>query len=123
MNAPARPTFKAMKPHQPVAAPVDFDKLASQATTFAEKENIPRQVHPRPLTATTGQGANAAATKADIKTVERFTVEIPTYLYEDIKQRLAAKKQTKKSLVLNAFHAAGYYVAPEDLVEDGRRGK
>jgi hypothetical protein len=50
-------------------------------------------------------------------------VEVPGYLYEDIQQRIGTKKQTKKSIVLNAFAAAGFYVAPEDLIEDGRRGK
>ena len=57
------------------------------------------------------------------KSFERFTVEVPGYLADDIRKRISTRKQTKKSVVLNAFNDAGFYVAAEDLVEDGRRGK
>jgi hypothetical protein len=52
-----------------------------------------------------------------------MVVELPTYLADDIRKRISTKKQTKKSLVLNTFKQAGFYVAAEDLIEDGRRGK
>jgi hypothetical protein len=122
MNAPARPAFKPLT----AAAPLDIDKLASQATSFAEKDGIPKQVFPRAVRPE-GQGATGPA-PAEVaapiaKSIERFTVEVPSYLYEDIQKRIGIRKQTKKSIVLNAFAAAGFYVAPEDLVEDGRRGK
>jgi hypothetical protein len=124
MNAPARPTFQSI----PLGAKKkDIDQLASAATTYAVKDNIPVQVHPRPVQPA-GQGAPAASepvvklARAE-KRFERFTVEIPTYLYDDILKRIGSKKQTKKSIVLNAFKDAGFYVAAEDLIEDGRRGK
>jgi hypothetical protein len=124
MNAPARPAFQPMGL---TARKKDIDQLASAATSYAVKENIPAQVHPRAVQPV-GQGA-AAASEPVVKLVsteerfERFTVVIPTYLAEDIRKRLSTKKQTKKSLLLNAFKDAGFYVAAEDLIEDGRRGK
>jgi hypothetical protein len=93
-----------------------------------EADGIPRQVFPRAVKSEE-QGATSSSTAASeasvpiAKTIERFTVEVPGYLYEDIQKRIGTKKQTKKSIVLNAFAAAGFYVAPEDLIEDGRRGK
>ena len=123
MNTSARPAFQPMAL---AARKKDIDQLASAATSYAE-ENIPAQVHPRPVQPA-GQGAPDSATDpasiADPVALrfERFTVVIPTYLAEDIRKRLSTKKQTKKSLLLNAFKDAGFYVAAEDLIEDGRRG-
>src|ERR1700733_149406 len=122
MSAPARPIYKGLAT---TAAPLDIDKLASQATSFAEKDGIPRQVFPR-LVKPEGQGAMPAVADTAVppaRAIERFTVEVPSYLYEDIRKRIGTRKQTKKSIVLHAFAAAGFYVAPEDLIEDGRRGK
>ena len=126
MKAPARPQFAAI----PLGPPRDIDKLASAAKSFAEEENIPTPSFPHVVRAE-GQGAtvtpsataSAPTAEAVAPTFRRFTVEIPTYLYEDIKTRISKKDQTKKSVVLNAFHKAGFYVAAEDLVEDGRRAK
>jgi len=127
MKATARPQFGAI----PLGPPRDFDKLASAAKSFAEDENIPTPSFPH-VVKTAGQGATAQPPSADAPVTapepvtpsyRRFTVEIPTYLYEDIKTRISKKDQTKKSVVLNAFHKAGFYVAAEDLVEDGRRAK
>lgn len=128
MKTSARPQFAAI----PLGAPRDFDKLASAAKTFAEKENIPTTSFPQ-VVKSEGKGGTAVtvptatpsapATEPVAPTFRRFTVEIPTYLYEDIKTRISKKDQTKKSVVLNAFHKAGFYVAAEDLVEDGRRAK
>lgn len=122
MNAPARPSFQPI-PLGPQKK--DIDQLASAAKAYSVKENIPAQVHPRPVQSE-GQGAPATEPVVEVlskKRFERFTVELPVYLYDDIVKRIGTKKQTKKSIVLNAFKDAGYYVADEDLIEDGRRGK
>jgi hypothetical protein len=127
MNAPARPTFGAI-PLGPMTQPKDIDKMASAAKSYAVKDNIPILAHPRPVKLA-GEGASAPASAptavpaADAPPYQRFTVELPNYLYEDIVKRIGTSKQTKKSIVLNAFHAAGFYVAAEDLITDGRRGK
>ena len=125
MTATPRPSFKPLTDLDDA----EIDRLTSGATAFAEGENIPKTTFPRAVKAA-GQGASSPAPTtgtekiaAEAKPFERFTVEIPTYLYEDIRKRISTKKQTKKSVVLNAFHAAGFYVAAEDLIEDGRRGK
>jgi len=125
MNAPARPNFQSI----PLGTKKkDIDQLASEATSYAVKNNIPLQVHPRPVQPA-GQGqapltdVTVEKNSAPPKPFERFTVEVPSYLADDIRKRISTKKQTKKSVVLNAFNDAGFYVAAEDLVEDGRRGK
>jgi hypothetical protein len=125
MNAPARPNFGAI-PLGPLASKKDIDKLASAAKTYAQRDNIPMLTHPNEVKPA-GEGSTARAeaqpASTSSKTFERFTVEVPGYLYDDICKRISTTKQTKKSVVLNAFHKAGFYVAAEDLVEDGRRGK
>lgn len=118
---PITPT--GTRPTAPVntAPPPDFTGIKHAVQEYAVEKDIPHQTSPR-AEVSAGQAAPPSrALTYHGKTWERFTVEIPTYLYEDIQKRLGAKRQTKKSVVLNAFHAAGFFVAPEDLVEDLRR--
>jgi hypothetical protein len=123
MNSPARPNFAAI-PLGQGAPKKDIDQLASAAKTYSQRANIPVLTHPHEAKPS-GEGSGMVAAPAAVpsKAFERFTVEIPGYLYDDICKRISTTKQTKKSVVLNAFHKAGFYVASEDLVEDGRRGK
>jgi hypothetical protein len=126
MKAPARPQFGAI----PLGPPARYRQAGERRESFAEDDNIPIPSFPRVVKAE-GQGAAAApaatAAASPAQTAapafRRFTVENRSYLYEDIKTRISKKDQTKKSVVLNAFHKAGFYVAAEDLVEDGRRAK
>jgi len=51
----------------------------------------------------------------------RGTVELPTYLWNDIAEKGVKEKVTKRYLVLKAFKDAGYTVHDVDLFKDGRR--
>jgi hypothetical protein len=76
MNAPARPNFQSI----PLGTKKkDIDQLASQATSYAVKNNIPVQVHPRPVQAAQGQttvtDVVVEKVTAPPRAVERFTGE------------------------------------------------
>lgn len=67
-----------------------------------------------PLTPRRARKVNPAPTS-------RGTVELPTYLWDDLAEKGAKEKVTKRYLVLKAFKDAGYTVHDVDLFKDGRR--
>lgn len=52
----------------------------------------------------------------------KSTMELPTYLMQEIALKSAKGEGTKRYLVLKAFKDAGYTVNDIDLYKDGRRG-
>ena len=48
---------------------------------------------------------------------------VPGYLFDALAQQAAARRVTKKYLILEALQARGYRIDPADLEEDGRRNR
>ena len=119
-------TPPAATPPPPPTTDPDFNALGSTVKAFSDENNVPQQVLPKSSSQQPTPPANSPAAPANVvtiyepkKTIHRLTVDIPDYLYADIRDR--AKKTTMKHVVITAFHKAGFHVATEDLIEDGRR--
>lgn len=98
----------------------NFNAIGSKVKAYAQEHSVPHKVSSA-TPARTEPPPRAALTPLPVakKLTHRLTVDIPSYLYDDIKDR--AKRTTVRFVVLSAFAEAGHHVAPEDLIEDGRR--
>lgn len=99
----------------------------------ADKANIGTLVRPDDAPATpepTPQAQDSNVTplpnrrprKVTPAPTQKKTVELPTYLWDELLLKSAKEKITQRYLVLQAFKDAGYTVHDIDLFKDGRRG-
>jgi hypothetical protein len=127
MSTP-KPTFKT----------IDFG-LVEAADKFAKENNVPEMIFPDapgqgsspvspfPTVATSQQQpsrqrkAKPIVEPTSVSTIKRLAVELPEYLVKAIGDKAHATDTTNRYVVTQALQKAGFYVAPEDLREDGRR--
>ena len=55
------------------------------------------------------------------RTLEKLSVELPTYLMDAMKQEALSRKVSVRHLVMIALKGQGLAIDPEDLVPDARR--
>lgn len=53
--------------------------------------------------------------------LEKLTIEVPAYLSDALKRSALETRTTVRHVVMSALKAAGFEVAADDLVPDGRR--
>ncbi|WP_088343920.1 MULTISPECIES: hypothetical protein [Rhodomicrobium] len=102
----SKPEFKAFSPFKvPTEAVEDFAKEHNIPSTVFPKKNKPTLVKaPQP----TGPSA-------------KFGFHIPEDVAHRLKQRALDDRCTVRAVVLKAMAQYGIEVAPEDIVDDGRR--
>jgi hypothetical protein len=110
----------------------DIGQMMDAVDQVADAENIGNIArpsdNPAPL-ASTSSASDSNVTpltprrvrKVNPAQTSRGTVELPTYLWNDIAEKTVKEKVTKRYLVLKAFKDAGYTVHDVDLFKDGRR--
>ncbi len=123
----AKPSFKT----------INFGALDA-ADKFAKANNVPDIVFPDQA----GEGASRESPVPAVVTplpqvsrtrkakipepampspIRRLHVELPDYLVRAIGDKAHATQTTNRYVITQALQKAGFYVAAEDLKEDGRR--
>lgn len=107
-----------------VIAPIDFDAATRAVEKFSADRKIPSMVYP----AEKGRGETEAVTPPVAlavpprrKTIQRIPVEMPDYVFDEIKRRALASRCSARHVILKALRSAGIHIADEDMPEDGRR--
>lgn len=117
---------------KPPPQPDNIAEILSAVETVANKDNIGNLVRPsdtakdeaaQPLASDNVTTlAPRRARKVTPAQTQKKTVELPTYVWDEILLKSAKEKNTQRYLVLQAFKDAGYTVHDIDLYKDGRRG-
>ncbi len=101
-------------PHfRPIGAPLDVDD--AMLDRLNERMGVPTLTRPK-----------APAEQSDtapMRSVEKLTIEMPSYVMDALRQRAAGERTTVRHLVMAALRAAGYEIADVDMVPDGRRSR
>jgi hypothetical protein len=63
----------------------------------------------------------AAAARPPSSPTLRLNIDIPDYLDQALRDAAHHQRKSVRALVLEALHAAGYTVLPQDMVADRRR--
>ena len=126
-----------MSTNKPAFKAIDFGVIAA-ADKFAKQNGIPEIVHPgsegegveaiesnvAPLSSSTRlRKVKAQPEPALPSPSRRLAVELPEYLVKAIADKAHVNETTNRYVVTQALQKAGFYVAPEDLKEDGRRAR
>lgn len=110
---------------------IDFG-VVTAVDEFARDKGVPEMVFPKQekeqAAASTKQPpVPVVAVKSPPKPAaapsKRLAVELPEYLVRAVADKAHATDSTIRYVVTQALQKAGFYVAPEDLSEDGRRGR
>jgi hypothetical protein len=101
---PAKPEFKSMNPFKVPTDAVD---------NYAKQRNIPSTVFP--------QSSAAARTEKPASNIVKLSLEVPEYVVDRLKRKALDERRTHRALVLHALAKYGIEIAPEDLVDDGRK--
>lgn len=109
-----------------VIAPIDFDAATRAVDKFSADRKIPSMVYPaeekgRGVVETAPTPSVALATASRRKVIQRIPVEMPDYVFDEIKQRALASRCSARHIILKALRSAGIHIADEDMPEDGRR--
>jgi hypothetical protein len=102
----SKPTFKEFSP---------FKVPTEAVEDFAKEHNIPSTVFPqksKPTLVKVPQPSGAVA---------KFGFHIPEDVAHRLKQRALDERSTVRAVVLKALAQYGIEVAPEDMVDDGRK--
>ncbi len=130
MNQPKRQFRSILNPAEP-----DITEIMNAVNTATHEHDIPSLVRPSDANAksptTEGDDAPAdsnvtplttrRAKKVNPAPTQKKTMELPTYLWDELRLISAKEKKAQRYLVLKAFKDAGYNVHDVDLFEDGRR--
>lgn len=115
-------------PFQPLSSDIDdsLEQLARQKGVgmMVKPENseqgpetaTPSDPSPRPKRVK--PPVEEATPRSQMKTVN---MELPLYVWTDLKIRAAHKQTSVRHIVMTALKAAGVPIAQADMVEDGRR--
>ncbi len=115
---------KERTPFMPLDSDIDDSKLEQ----LAEAKGVAKLV--KPLADEEGQGAipaskrtapapaNGATPRERMKTIN---LELPDYVWTDLKIRAAKEQVSLRHIVMTALQAYGVEIAEADMVQDGRR--
>jgi hypothetical protein len=56
-----------------------------------------------------------------VTTIVKLSLEVPEYVVDRLKRKALDEKRTHRALVLHALARYGIEIAPEDLIDDGRK--
>ena len=99
----AKPDFKSITP---------FKVPTKEVDDYAKERNIPSTVFPQ---------SSAAARPAPAANMVKLSLEVPEYVVDRLKRKALDEKRTHRALVLHALAKYGIEIAPEDLIDDGRK--
>jgi hypothetical protein len=94
--------------------------------TFAKQRNIPAMAFPA-QSSTEGQGARAVEPPKLINEpapripTRRMSLDLPVYVFEDIRQRALDGNCSARYVILKALRSAGIHIKDDDMAVDGRR--
>lgn len=115
-------------PFQPLTSDIDdsLEQLARQKgvgvmvkpdkSEQGAQTALPAEPSPKPRRAPSP--AEAPTPRGQMKTVN---MELPLYVWTDLKIRAAHKQTSVRHIIMTALKAAGVEIAEADMVEDGRR--
>jgi len=117
------------KTSAPPIKPIDFDVAKRAVDEFALERNVPSQVYPhsqfanQPSPRTADASAPSEVPKPPPVSEQKFTVELPEYVIDEIHSHIAASKprKTRRYLILEALRGLGIHVQDEDMILDRRR--
>ncbi len=130
---------KQRAPFMPVTPDFDDDQLERLAHDKGVGAMVRPAAQPSSVEAPVGQGAQApvaapakprvakasaatstatATPRSEMKTVN---LELPAYVWTDLKIRAAHKQTSVRHIVMAALKAHGVEIAEVDMIEDGRR--
>lgn len=107
----------------PITVEVDDDALER----LAQKKGVAEMVKPgagegsRPVHRTETQTAPARRSKASRASYKSLSIELPEYVWKDIKLRAIHRGTSLRHVILTGLAALGVEIADADMVEDGRR--
>jgi hypothetical protein len=109
--------------------PIDFDVAERVTETFAKQRNIPTMAFP--LTSSgEGQGTTPPVTPqvvavepAPRSEMRRMSLDLPSYVFDDIRQRALDGKCSARFVILKALRSAGIHIKEDDMAVDGRRDR
>jgi hypothetical protein len=109
--------------------PIDFDIAERVTETFAKQRNIPAMAFPAQSTGE-GQGTtrpvespkafNEPAPRVETR---RMSLDLPVYVFEDIRQRALDGNCSARYVILKALRSAGIHIKEDDMAVDGRRDR
>lgn len=107
----SKPVFRQIAP-----TPLDVDD--ADLARLNDRLNVPTMVRNRPAE----EGAPSAKTPPVQTTrLDKLTIELPTYLSDDLKIEALRRKSTVRHLIMQALAKDGFTVQPQDMVPDKRK--
>jgi len=76
---------------------------------------------PRPPDPSTVEDETPTSTATPRSRIKTVNLELPDYVWTDLKVRAAHKQTSVRHIVMTALKGDGIAIAEVDLVEDGRR--
>ncbi len=121
MSEVEKPTFQSVEIND-----IDFECLDRKLGETAVRKRIPSISVSKILEPTIdpperlagGENVNSQGAASPRKTL---SLEVPDYLWVDLKTTAAQRMITVRHLVLSALHEAGFEIHECDMQEDGRR--
>jgi len=124
-----KPTTRA--PFQPVNSDIDDDKLEQLAKSKGVGAFVKPAENDAPKPVAQPVRTGPAKPKPDVDVtpepaaarspVKSLNLELPDYVWVDLKIRAAQKQTSLKHVVMTALLKDGVTIKPEDMIEDGRR--
>lgn len=99
--------------------PVDLDEVDSKLAATASRKGIPTLQQTESTVETSP--APKPETKQPVAPRKTLTVQVPDYLWIELKTEAARQMVSVRHLVLSTLQKSGFEIRDEDLVEDGRR--
>lgn len=111
---------------RPDFQPVEFDELDARLSETAARKGIPALISTAPGSSHPSKSRTQASepnanTPKKTSIRKPINIEVPDYLWTDLKITAAKKMVSVRHLVLVALKEQGYVIAEEELIEDGRR--
>lgn len=106
-----------------IGAPLDVDDAALERIN--DEMGVPALTAPsiaRERKARPAEKAEPSAAKPLMRApLEKLTIEVPSYLADDLKRAALDQRVSVRHLVLLALLKSGFDIAAADMVPDGRR--